>query len=371
LTNHTQQRQFWSGGWWRFTRYEIREGSIRPAENADLQWYDPWEIYRKSEWHTGTPRPYQSLVELVLSIGGFYDEAHLMWRLERSPDAESLISFKDDSLTSDEQRKILDWCSRFGLLGILPHNALTIELPLRFAPRVGKGLHFEREHVRVNGKWLRSVRATCTPPVAKRFQFFADDIDLLNNDDPVLGALLGENDEYYRVPKIAHFSKDQTGITPHFNGNMPIAQVLPRFFPDFEAAGDRFECPLPLTPKFWRIYSERTHDFLESAIAFLGAVEPLLTHRAGASPLHLEWFLEPIGVSLSSDSEHGVQERWVCPSLLSSFARMALQDISAGRRIALCDCCGSPFVTSGYQARYCSQPCGWKHRKRRARLQMK
>jgi hypothetical protein len=154
-----------------------------------------------------------------------------------------------------------------------------------------------------------------------------------------------------------------------FNGSKPVAEVLTKFFPDCVNDGERFECPLPLTPQFWKLYSERVHDFLEIAIAFVGAVEPFLAHRDGASLSQLEWFLEPIGISLSSDSEHRVQEGWVCPSLLSSFSRMALQDTSAGRRIVRCGCCGKPFVTSGYQARYCSKACGWRHRQRKSRLQ--
>jgi hypothetical protein len=304
----------------------------------------------------------------VLSLGAVFDEATAMWRLARAFEHDSLTVSKDFSLTPDEQGRILDWCSRFGLLGILPHTALTIELPLRFAPRVGKGLYFAREHVRVNGKWLRRISATCTKRVMKGVRFFAGDIKLLKAEEPGLGPLVGKNYAFYRVRKIVFFSRNQTVLTPEFNGSKPVAEVLTRFFSNSVNDGDRFECPLPLTPAFWKAYSERVHDFLEMAMAFLGTVEPFLAYRDGASLSHLEWFLEPIGISLWSDSAHRLQEGWLCPSLLSSLARMALQDTSAGRRIVRCGCCGKPFVTSAYQSVYCSNQCGWRHRQRKSRL---
>ena len=105
----TQRQQFWAGGWCRFSRYEIRDGAIRPARNADLSWYDPWEIYRISEKDKGTPPPYQSLLALVWSLGAVFVEAESRWRFDCGA----------ESLDLSEQNEILDWCSRFGLLGIL------------------------------------------------------------------------------------------------------------------------------------------------------------------------------------------------------------------------------------------------------------
>ena len=148
---------------------------------------------------------------------------------------------------------------------------------------------------------------------------------------------------------------------------VPVATILTTYFPDFKDAGDNFRCPLPLTRDFWRIYSERVDDFLQTAVTFLTAVEPISALHDIGSLSWLESFLAPIGVSLSFDSTNQIQEQWVCPSLLSSFGRMAVQDLSAGMRVLRCNCCGGPFVTSSYQARYCSPACGWRQRKRRTR----
>jgi len=202
----------------------------------------------------------------------------------------------------------------------------------------------------------------------KGIRFFGEDIKLLKQEEPALGPLVGKNSALYRVPKIAFFSRNHTILTPEFNGSKPVSEILTKFFSNCVNDGDHFECPLPLTPQFWKVYSERVHDFLEIAIAFVGAVEPFLARRDGVGLSLLEWFMEPIGISLSSDSERRVKEEWVCPSLLSSLARMALQDTSAGKRIVRCGCCGKPFVTSGYQSVYCSKQCGWRHRQHRSRL---
>jgi hypothetical protein len=150
--------------------------------------------------------------------------------------------------------------------------------------------------------------------------------------------------------------------------SLPVGHILHKFFPEFKNEGDRFECPLPLTPEFWKIYSERVEDFMKHALAFLTAVEPLSSRRPRTDLAPLECLIEPVGTSLAFASSGDVQEQWVCPSLLSSFARMVLQDTWAGMRILLCDSCGKPFVASRFQSRYCSETCGWRYRKRRATL---
>src|ERR1700683_3818311 len=140
----TQRRQSWAGGWGRFSRYEIRDGAIRPAHNPDLGWYDPWEVYRGSQKDKKTPPPYQSLLALVVSLGAVFNEAESRWRLNETA----------ESLEFSEQSGILDCCSRFGLLGILPHTAISIQIPpTSSSPRGRK----QNEYVRVNGQWIDRI----------------------------------------------------------------------------------------------------------------------------------------------------------------------------------------------------------------------
>src|ERR1035437_5702689 len=97
---------------------------------------------------------------------------------------------------------------------------------------------------------------------------------------------------------------------------------------------------------------------------------PDAAHTSGDSTSRLvsfHYLLGPVGVQFSFEGERRIQENWVCPSLLSSFGRMAFQDLSKGMLVLRCDCCGAPFATSSYQGRYCSKQCGYRLRKRRAR----
>jgi hypothetical protein len=351
-----RQQQFWSGGWWRFTKYEIRDGAIRPAANASLEQYDPWDLYRISQIDSETPRPYQCLLALLLSMGACFDEKAGRWTLEKSLD--------DASLSLSDQNEILNWCSRFGLLGILPHTAVIIELPpfwdtasvddkdpwedgaeLR---RTGERTNAGVRRARTNGEW----KTILLMPVEGRPEY-------VSFDGPGAGILLLKPNP---IPE-AFFH----GFLIDGRSSFPVSSMLPVFFPDFVDEGDDFECPAFLSREFWQIYSEPVEEFLAFAMAFLSAVEPVLAHRAEAHLHQFERFLEPMGISLSFDPKGNVQEQWVCPSLLSSFARMALQDLSAGMRILRRECCKGPFVTGAYQARYCSHKCAWKQRKRRAR----
>jgi hypothetical protein len=351
----TQRRQLWAGGWYRFSRYEIRDGAIRPARNADLSWYDPWEIYRISEKDKGTPPPYQSLLALVLSMGAVFDEAEMRWRLDKTA----------ESLQCSEQNEILDWCSRFGLLGIMPHSAISIQRPPRSSSPSGQK---HREYVRVNGQWIDcdsriSIDGECTLfDLIEAFESMLDAARLRSGTLPDLPMAGKRARRPHPVPTMSFLDPDGPTLK-----TVPVATILTTYFPDFKDAGENFQCPLPLTPPFWRMYSERVDDFLQTAVTFLTAVEPISALHDIGSLSWLESFVAPIGVSLSFDSTNQIQEQWVCPSLLSSFGRMAVQDLSAGMRVLRCDCCGGPFVTSSYQARYCSQACGWRQRKRRTR----
>jgi hypothetical protein len=81
----------------------------------------------------------------------------------------------------------------------------------------------------------------------------------------------------------------------------------------------------------------------------------------------LERYLQPLTIELRADPESRLREYWSSPSLLCSFARMIVQDVSADLDMRTCECCKMPYLTDRYQSRYCSESCGWKHRKRRAR----
>jgi hypothetical protein len=107
------------GNWWRFTRYEVRGGAVRPAADAALPAYDPWAKYvqARSGWgSSGGKAPYESLLDLV-------------WRLRLRPTAK-----KDQpaELEPNSLLALLAWCAEHGLLGLLPHEAQVAHLASRW-----------------------------------------------------------------------------------------------------------------------------------------------------------------------------------------------------------------------------------------------
>ena len=99
------------GKWWRADKYELRNGSIRPAAGARLQEYEPWQEYSVTG-ATGEDEkaPYETLVAL---LSDFPTQAG-----RPVPTAQS--------------QRLLDWCGQYGLLGILPHRAQEVILAPRW-----------------------------------------------------------------------------------------------------------------------------------------------------------------------------------------------------------------------------------------------
>src|SRR5947209_1503121 len=98
-----------AGEWWRFNRYEIKDGAIQPAAGAQLEWYDPWRPFRETKKYKDVASPYQGLLQLVAKL-----EFPSPGRLSR--------------LTDASQAALLEWSQRNGPLGILlaRWEALTV-----------------------------------------------------------------------------------------------------------------------------------------------------------------------------------------------------------------------------------------------------
>jgi hypothetical protein len=163
------------------------------------------------------------------------------------------------------------------------------------------------------------------------------------------------------IVQIRHL--DYYGLDLPFVREESVLDTWADYFPGIpEEQRLTFEYPEPLSDEFWHLYSEPVEHFLRYAVFLLGALRP------EPIPSYLESLVDPIGLSLEEDENGHVAERWRCPSLLSALAKMAIQDACGGFRILACESCGTPFVSSAYQARYCSQTCAWRHRKHRSRL---
>ena len=143
----------------------------------------------------------------------------------------------------------------------------------------------------------------------------------------------------------------------------------------------RTDYPQPYTVEFCQLYGEPLIDFcnaaklLVGAILHLGRKQPKITgdlkfarHQALDA---INLLRRPIASVLDFEENGSVKPHRVAPSLLASFADMFAQDLVYGRPTLQCICCGTPFVSSAYQARYCSTACRLREQKRRLRAQMK
>lgn len=355
------EQPIWSGKWWRFDQYEISGAStIKPTENARMEQYDPFAIYGASKRDKETPPPYQTLLALLTSLGAFYDEAAGNWKLEKG------VGNDVPRLTKRDEDAIIEWCSRFGLLGILPQIVTTIEIPQKRMEREGKrrsarqrGSIVPMKLVRVDGAWNLSIEFQHRRRRGPRFW-----LDRFVSVDGWRAAMMS------RAALIPDYAKPliegEMG-SPRVFESVPLRAMCGHFFPEFFYEADNFQCPSPQSPEFWRIYEEPINLFLSYAMLFANAVEPFFVSRTNRNINLLRWLISPTGISLSFDAEFKYVEQRICPSLLCSFTQMALQDVSAGMRLLHCDCCRALYVTSAYQARYCSQRCAWKQRKRNSR----
>jgi hypothetical protein len=157
----------------------------------------------------------------------------------------------------------------------------------------------------------------------------------------------------------------------------PLAQTWARFFPGVPTQEQNtFAYPQPLTDSFWKMYAEPVKDFLTGAHALqevliaiglqtnqeLRAIHEFMT---GGLPTVINALGAPSGLAAPLRQRGRVGLNWVGGSLLASFTMMMLEDLSSGRAVQ-CPC-GQLFVSSAYQARYCSHRCRWRFEQRKHR----
>jgi hypothetical protein len=165
---------------------------------------------------------------------------------------------------------------------------------------------------------------------------------------------------------------------------LPLAEAWGPFFPDVPAAErTTHEYPVPESDAFWASYAEPVGWFLGAASHLRDAVldlsaDPALgnesatdfVYRLDTAARLLHGLLSPVQPSLTVGPDGEFRQTWRTRSLLSSFALMALLDLTERRRVLTCRICGRVFVSAAYQALYCSERCRGTGQKRayRARI---
>jgi hypothetical protein len=349
--------------WCRFDRYEIRDGAICPAPGATVYEYDPWDLHRatKGKYRT-VETPYRDLLNLSVKLEANPVDPPRSRSIEPSLEA-----------SSEAERLILDWCQRYGMLGILPTQAEVIRLAAQTEHDGSARDVSQASYIRTGGRWFRNVRITSSlrpsdfspsekqrgarmtsastwpGPIVRNWYWYA----LEWKDDP----LTGKFSEFF--PRIENGNKIQ---------------------------GD-FQYPCPGTLDFWSVYGEPVGEFARWAQRFRQGVEIVSRHLSGYRPLldsgvadedfaineaykMLESLNNTIGIDYQP-RDGKLTEELASPSLIASFSRMVFEDLIEGRRILRCDNCGSVFVSDEPRAKYCSTRCRHTAQSRRYRQRSK
>jgi len=336
-------------------------GYIRPAKDAHLEQYAPWALYRRTAASDEIAEaPHRALLELIPTL---------------------------DRLTIPDstQELIVDWCRRYGLLGILHQETHMAVL----APRWRESMPGMRVH--------NETKARPVQPVARRLIRHVRGWD----DRSEIGSRLYTSDHLddgelvrqgQQLPaKWQEHGWDQPwSLRRATTGEwlrQPLAPTWGRFFPDVpEAERETHDYPAPGSPEFWRLYAEPVEEFLHAAATLHRAlnafqmltsgptedeprVDPTSAYQAVA---HLDSLFSGVNPVLHFASDGTAHLQWNSASLLGSIAMMAVQDLLAGSRMLVCanTPCGELFLAHKYQAKFCSDRCRRTAQKRAYRQRL-
>lgn len=118
--------------------------------------------------------------------------------------------------------------------------------------------------------------------------------------------------------------------------------------------------------EFWLAYGEPLRDFVRYALMFRRAIEELdgSKNLSGITPF-LNFFFAALGQDISVSSSGSLEVRWEFASLVSLLVKMACLDRQGGISEHQCPGCGKPFISSAYNAKYCSARCASRDNKRK------
>lgn len=314
--------------WWRFSAYEVRDRFVRPRPGSALQRYDPAD---DADGDLRTVPPYQALL-------------HLYNELSRG----NHLSEDGDDVDETGAAAIARWCSEHGLLGILPHRLYAAVLAPRWVSTDGeRGSAVEQvEYVRADDEVAFASR---------RHRYGAAPRRRSGADGGTLSA--AERRKYgTKAPGVVLYDPDTRNW-----GHEQLRRTWVKFFPTVYRDPESFDYPQPLSDAFWSVYAEPTDLFLQSASKVWSAalhVSGKPTEMGMRLALHdLRPLTQPAGVVIRHSEGHSCQRVWTSPSLLGWLALRIADDLAEHARARLCRTCQTPFLSSAYQAMYCSERC--------------
>lgn len=355
------------GWWWRATDYVVSGKYVRPAPACGIERYDPWDCFAADEFaetETLSRPPHEELLGLIQRFN-----------FEPRPGPGPIV--KPDETSANE---LAAWCSRYGLLGILPHHALQIALLPRWLPYKSEPTTLVPSQIvyaRTAAGWSTFIHQIATPrwrirddhPTKTGMPISPFDKDLkkrlITKNWPSAGVIMREL---------------RTGMIY----TLSLSEMRERYFPDVPAAeAETYFYPAPTSEKFWRSYAEPIWDFVEisktltQAISVLGRREPLKSADPKAREVvqvALDRLHDIVGhvspcLSPNPDDDGSFRQDWCSTSLIGTLGMMCLLDLRGTKWTMVCanDKCKTMVFTKAYQRRYCSPRCQRTVAKRRYR----
>lgn len=362
--------------WWRFTRYEIRDGYIRPAPTAKLETYDPWEEYRAARL-----TPSKELSQLV----PYWNFIALFSRMKMEPDSAGR-----PVLPPKSEAAVIDWCERYGLLGLLLQQVEKVVLaPRRVdARKVGFELRpeapgavripFQTRYYRRGATWFSESECfgfrsewqepsrSCEPDSE-----WQEPGRSWEPDEEMIKSLLPHSPVLSETDYAPHFTGPyvdiQEDVTSLYMRRENLGDRWRLFFPDVDPSeSETHYYPLPLSERFWRAYAEPVASFVFCADQLARVLELAGNENRPNSTLPPDRQMQDTTtlnalvagirpVALLEGKE--LRQRWSSPSLYASLGMMMLQDITERRILYTCVKCGQPFLSTARQPRYCGVTC--------------
>jgi len=322
--------------WWRFDGYEIRDGYMKPSQGARLIKYDALAAGQ------------EPLDELFKLIGAVVVRNEGPWNegLVLSPLPRKMLA------------GLLDWCSRWGLLGLAVHRFDILEGP------------WERYSKWSRNEWHRDIfaRSGC------RWDS--------TTDEAPPGTLPS-------APRV--FERYSAGRKEGLPNRWRLAdEAWLRYFPGLSLENACGLCPAA-TEEWWRAYSEPIDEIIDAAAALDWAMRRvrLTMHPEAETPRPLRdldgqnveddrplanqagWqefsdLLAPVSFDLVATGE-GLRRTVRSPSLLGYLVELATRALMGGARVIACKTCGAVVLRTDSRALYCSEACRHRFERRRQR----
>jgi hypothetical protein len=357
-----------NGKWFRWTRYELKEGVVVPAitgELPTLHEYDPWESYRANVGRYRTvQQPYVAFLELQREL----EELEPSRSFSSDLPPSHLPRGTSVDVNTEVDEAILRWCNQYGLLGLLSTLSNSICLPAGLTTPDRRDIRIVSQvvHFRDGGQW-RSFK----------------DVETVQGVSARRAETAARREARLR-PKAGVNLLDRGSHTYQYKPLATIKDFFPHLWREAGAAG--FKPPCPGEPESWADYGEPVVQIKIWCRLFARAVERLSEWRPNLTASDLAWdsiavdraFATLSGLTQSTvpsfrfnRNRNRMEEVRECAGLLGSYALMFLWDCQEGRRVLRCQKCGKYFVSNESRAMYCNISCRNTEQSRRFRASKK